>query len=127
MLPQDEQTDSTQSSATAPSSTAPAQLNLKTDPTAQTVINEETAPALNTTHLPPPKNLTGMTLDGRYFVEKELGHGGIGAVYLARDHKLVNKAVVIKVLLEKTLQNEWAIRKFQHEKEALSRVDHPGI
>ena len=68
-----------------------------------------------------------MTLDGRYHIEKELGHGGIGIVYRARALKLVDKPVVVKVLLEKSLQSEWAVRKFQHEKEALARVDHPGI
>ncbi len=73
------------------------------------------------------QGLVGKVLDGRYPVEKELGRGGIGAVYLARDSKLVDKPVVIKVLLEKSLQNEWATRKFKQEKEALARVDHPGI
>lgn len=125
MPPQDERTDATQPVSTVSSSTTPAESTLKSDPTAQT-ISDSTEPRLNATHLP-QANLTGMTLDGRYFVEKELGHGGIGAVYLARDRKLVDKAVVIKVLLDKTLQSEWAVRKFQHEKEALARVDHPGI
>ena len=71
--------------------------------------------------------LIGQLLDGRYFVEKELGHGGVGAVYLARDRKLHDKAVVVKVLLEKSLQNSWVVQKFQQEKEALARVDHPGV
>ncbi|MGB9179419.1 MAG: serine/threonine-protein kinase, partial [Pyrinomonadaceae bacterium] len=84
-------------------------------------------PVLNQTAMPAPEDLIGMTLGGRYFVEKELGHGGIGAIYLARDRRLLDKPVVVKVLLEKSLQNEWAVRKFQQEKEALTRVDHPGI
>ena len=71
--------------------------------------------------------LCGLTLDNRYFIEKELGRGGVGAVYLARDRKLHDKAVVIKILLEKSLQNSWVVQKFQHEKEALARVDHPGV
>src|SRR5581483_6643072 len=41
----------------------------------------------------------GITLKGRYFIEKVLGHGGIGIVYLARDKELLSKPVVIKVLL----------------------------
>lgn len=126
MPPQDEHSDSTQPISTVPSSTKPAQSNLASDSAAPTVF-DSTEPRLNPTMLPPPKNLVGMTLDERYYVERELGHGGIGAVYLARDRKLVNKPVVIKVLLEKTLQSDWAVRKFQHEKEALARVDHPGI
>src|SRR5882672_8993921 len=71
--------------------------------------------------------LCGLTLDNRYFIEKELGRGGVGAVYLARDRKLHDKAVVIKILLEKSLQNSWVVQKFQQEKEALARVDHPGV
>src|SRR5262245_41512284 len=32
----------------------------------------------------------GKTLGGRYLIEKELGHGGISTVFLARDQKLHN-------------------------------------
>src|SRR5882672_2775463 len=71
--------------------------------------------------------LCGLTLDNRYFIEKELGRGGVGAVYLARDRKLHDKPLVIKVLLEQSLQNSWVVQKFQQEKEALARVDHPGV
>jgi serine/threonine protein kinase len=83
------------------------------------------------THLSPDRSptdkLLGMTFDDRYLIERELGHGGMGVVYLARDHKLHDKPVVVKVLLEKSLRNEWLVLKFQQEKEALTRVDHPGV
>ena len=74
-----------------------------------------------------PDPLIGFQIDGRYVVEKELGHGGVGAVYLARDLKLHAKAVVVKVLLENSARNEWTVQKFLQEKEALARVDHPGV
>ncbi len=77
--------------------------------------------------MPPLSNLIGVTLDGRYSIQRELGQGGVGAVYLARDRKLHDKPVVIKVLLEKSFQNSWVVQKFQQEKEALARVDHPGV
>src|SRR2546423_12178509 len=94
----------------------------------ETVTFDEpsTAP-LNETTLPQQSNLINQTLDGRYAIEKELGQGGVGAVYLARDRKLHDKRVVIKVLLDKSLQNSWVVQKFQQEKEALARVDHPGV
>src|SRR5205807_1149876 len=82
---------------------------------------------LNETTLPQPSNLIGQMLEERYFIEKALGQGGVGAVYLAHDRKLHNKRVVIKVLLDKSLQNSWVVQKFQQEKEALARVDHPGV
>src|SRR6266404_495650 len=92
-----------------------------------TVDPGEGAPALNETSLPPLPSLIGITLDSRYFIQKELGQGGVGAVYLGHDRKLHHKPVVIKVLLEKSLQNSWVVQKFQQEKEALARVDHPGV
>jgi tRNA A-37 threonylcarbamoyl transferase component Bud32 len=78
-----------------------------------------------------PKNLTdlysGITLNNRYTIEKELGRGGIGVVYLARDKQLLSKPVVIKVLFDESAQNDWVKRKFSQEIEALARIDHPGI
>jgi serine/threonine protein kinase len=82
---------------------------------------------LNETSAAPPSTLLGSMLDNRYLIEREFGRGGVGIVYLARDRKLHNKPVVIKVLLEKSFQNSWVVQKFQQEKEALARVDHPGV
>ncbi|MEP7273016.1 MAG: protein kinase, partial [Acidobacteriota bacterium] len=72
----------------------------------------------------------GLTLKDRYLVESELGHGGIGVVYLARDTQLLGRLVVIKVLLEEasaSMNNPWFRRKFEQEIEALVRLDHPGV
>jgi len=74
-----------------------------------------------------PDSLVGLTLDDRYLIERKLGQGGVGAVYLARDRKLHDKHVVVKVLLEKSLRDSIVLIKFQQEKEALARVDHPGV
>src|ERR1043166_3809044 len=90
-------------------------------------LNETSAAPLNETTLPAESNLINQTLDERYVIEKELGRGGVGVVYLARDRKLHDKRVVIKVLLDKSLDNAWVVQKFQQEKEALVRVDHPGV
>jgi serine/threonine protein kinase len=63
----------------------------------------------------------------RYTIARELGRGGMGVVFLAHDQKLHNKAVVIKVLFEDAMRDEYIVRKFEQEKEALARVDHPAI
>jgi serine/threonine protein kinase len=90
-------------------------------------LNETSTGPLNETTLPQQPQLSGQVLDGRYAIEKALGQGGVGAVFLAHDRKLHDKRVVIKVLLDKSLHNAWVVQKFQQEKEALARVDHPGV
>ncbi len=118
----------------APSSDGDALPNATADASAPTVAFDSSTAAianetssLNETSTVPLQTVIGITLDNRYFIEKELGRGGVGAVYLARDRKLHDKAVVVKILLEKSLQNSWVVQKFQQEKEALARVDHPGV
>ncbi len=89
-------------------------------------LNETSTASLSETTLP-QGGLVNQTLSDRYLIQAELGQGGVGAVYLARDRKLHDKPVVVKVLLDKSLQNSWVVQKFQQEKEALARVDHPGV
>lgn len=69
----------------------------------------------------------GTKLKDRYLLEREIGQGGFGTVYLARDEELLSKRVVVKVLLQEFIQDAWFKKKFQQEKEALARIDHPGV
>ncbi|MBI3694169.1 MAG: protein kinase [Acidobacteria bacterium] len=69
----------------------------------------------------------GCVLKDRYLIEKELGRGGFGVVYLARDQQLLSKPVVVKVLSEDTAKDPWVQKKFRQEMEALARIDHPGV
>jgi eukaryotic-like serine/threonine-protein kinase len=69
----------------------------------------------------------GRNIKNRYQILKKIGEGGIGSVYLAEDRSVLNRNVVIKVLRENWMNDPAVRRKFEHEKEALSRLDHPGI
>ena len=69
----------------------------------------------------------GIKLKERYLIDKELGRGGIGVVYLALDERLHSMPVVIKFLLDGTKENTWLQKKFFQEAEALARLNHPGI
>jgi tRNA A-37 threonylcarbamoyl transferase component Bud32 len=76
--------------------------------------------------------LVGQLLDGRFLIDKDLttsgaDAGGFGLVYLARDMKLMGRETVVKILQKGALANPEITRKFQHEKEALIRLDHPNI
>jgi serine/threonine protein kinase len=93
-------------------------------------FNKETLPPTDivSTTAPASLNLVGSTLADRYCVERKLGEGGIGDVYLARDKpELMARQVVVKVLQEKALNNEWIVTKFRQEIEALTRIDDPGV
>lgn len=62
-----------------------------------------------------------------YLIEKKLGQGGMGTVYLARDTDLHHQPVVIKILAEASLQNAYLLQKAKQEVEALARLNHPNV
>jgi serine/threonine protein kinase len=90
------------------------------------VISSSSRKYSNATPTVSGESLVG-TIDGRYLVERELGHGGIGKVYLARDITLHQRRVVIKILLQASLDDPYVVTKFRQEVEALSRIDHPNV
>jgi len=71
--------------------------------------------------------LIGTIINGRYAIERMLGHGGMGQVFLAKDLQLHSRPVVIKFLLEEAYKDPYLLKKFQQEMEALSRIQHPGV
>jgi serine/threonine protein kinase len=74
-----------------------------------------------------PVSLVGTVIKGRYEVDRELGAGGFGAVYHARDLQLNGREVVVKVMLSDAARDEWFRKKFAHEIQALSRINHRGV
>jgi len=62
---------------------------------------------------------------GAFRIERVLGHGGMGTVYLAVDTKL-NRRVAIK-LLSDDLADAAARRRFQREAQTASSLNHPHI
>ncbi len=63
---------------------------------------------------------------GRFLIERSLGEGGMGAVFLGRDRSN-DELVAIKVLSERIAKDERASQRFAKEARMMSTVDHPAI
>jgi serine/threonine protein kinase len=71
------------------------------------------------------RGMVGKTL-GHYKLLEELGHGGMGTVYKARDLAL-DRIVVVKVLSPDLMADAEARRRFWREARLASALDHPNI
>ncbi|MCI0444290.1 serine/threonine-protein kinase [bacterium] len=64
---------------------------------------------------------------GHYRIVRELGHGGMGTVFLAvRADDEYQKQVAIKLVKSSGAHNE-ILRRFRSERQILAKLDHPNI
>ncbi len=64
---------------------------------------------------------------GAYQIIRELGQGGMGAVYLAaRADRSYEKQVALK-LIKRGAESQEIVRRFRNERQILAALDHPNI
>jgi len=69
----------------------------------------------------------GKIFAGRYRIVKQIGHGGMADVYLAKDLILDGEEVAVKVLRTNYQTDPIAVARFQREARAMADLDHPHI
>ncbi|MDP7033110.1 MAG: WD40 repeat domain-containing serine/threonine protein kinase [Planctomycetota bacterium] len=63
---------------------------------------------------------------GKYLIEGQLGSGGMGAVYQARE-ALSGRVVALKVIKQGQDRNPGILQRFEREAKILAEVDHPSV
>src|SRR5262252_4825565 len=61
-----------------------------------------------------------------YRILEEVGHGGMGVVFRARDEQL-ERDVALKILPSRAFANENARKRFRREARVLARLSHPNV
>lgn len=83
-------------------------------------LKEPTRPAIQAAEAAAPKQIAA------YEIVAELGRGGMGVVYEARDLRL-KRTVALKVILAGGHAGNSELERFQTEAEAVARLKHPNI
>ncbi len=69
--------------------------------------------------------MIGRTL-GSYVLQRELGRGGMGAVFVGK-HALLGRDAAVKVLLPQWSKDQAMVQRFFNEARAATAIKHPGI
>src|SRR5687768_15448007 len=67
-----------------------------------------------------------LAVAGRYSIDRELGRGGMGIVYLARDVQL-DRPVAIKLLPPERAMDDTLRERFVREARMAAKLSHPNI
>jgi tetratricopeptide (TPR) repeat protein/tRNA A-37 threonylcarbamoyl transferase component Bud32 len=91
-------------------------------------VSSESAPAQRkTVHgVSPPPNFGGKRGPADYEILGELGRGGMGVVYKARDRRL-NRLVALKMIRGAAHADDIQVTRFRIEAEAVAALKHPNI
>ena len=76
--------------------------------------------------MPGLEHYVGEVLDEKYRLERLLGQGGMGAVYLAT-HLGTERYVALKLISPRFMRNEEFVERFKREARAAGRLRHPNV
>lgn len=68
----------------------------------------------------------GTVIRGKYRIERQLGRGGMGTVYLA-EHILLGRQRALKFISSELSQDSTFLRRFRREAQAATQLQHPNV
>ena len=74
----------------------------------------------------PPDLPAALVNHPRYLPVRLLGHGGMGAVWLA-EHRVMGRQVAVKAIRPEFMATAGAVERFRREVQAAARLGHPNI
>ena len=74
----------------------------------------------------PPGTETVGSLIGPYKLMEQIGEGGMGVVYVAKQTEPVKRKVALKII-KPGMDTKQVITRFEAERQALALMDHPNI
>lgn len=89
---------------------------------------EQTRGALDraTLEVRPKDTVIGSVLGGKYKLIENIGHGGMGSVFMAQQTDPVKRLVAVKVI-KSGMDSRAVLARFDAERQALAMMDHPNI
>jgi tRNA A-37 threonylcarbamoyl transferase component Bud32 len=82
--------------------------------------------SIDTASFSPPAGATAFVAENRYEILEEIGRGGMGLVYKARDRRL-GRVIALKRMPENLRDHPGAVQLFLGEAQAAARMNHPNI
>src|SRR3984957_17381969 len=89
-------------------------------------VAEVEAGSLPSTGPHAPTNEAGTVLGKRYTLLEEIGEGGMGSVWMARQSEPVKRKGAVK-LIKPGMDTRAVLARFEAERQALALMDHPNI
>ncbi|MCA9126593.1 MAG: protein kinase [Planctomycetales bacterium] len=69
---------------------------------------------------------TSRIIDGKYKLLQQIGSGGMGEVWVAKQLKPVKRRVALK-LIKAGMDSKQVVSRFEAERQALAAIDHPNV
>ncbi len=102
------------------------QSNLLLDPSNLNSLREHGEAWNMTSDMPTKDKQAGTVIDGKYTLVEQIGEGGMGSVWRAKQSEPVKRFVAVK-LIKAGMDSKQVLARFNAERQALALMDHPNI